>query len=193
MNFISHTNQPPSRLQRKKELYKLVVARSDITASLNACKVMLEKVHGMGHELYYPLYSAIVVCYSRPFTNNKPYGSLAKKWYTFEDLLHKKTHKELLKARHELIAHSDMTVKEAMIVPPNVEIGIKSKKPIVSNYIIVQTTLYYYPRSLFENSKSLCLFQRSRISVEIDNLLEELYEGMDLPNAPFKIRMDNGL
>ena len=111
MNLVLHKKQPPSRLQRKKELYKLLIARSDITASLNACKSMLDRVDGMGHELYYPLYSAIVVCYSRPFTNNKPHGALSRKWYTFENALNKKTHGELLKARHELIAHSDMSVK----------------------------------------------------------------------------------
>ena len=141
----------------------------------------------------YPLYSAIVVCYSRPFTNNKPHGALSRKCYTFENALHKKTHGELLKARHELIAHSDMTVKWAMIVPPGVEIARKSKKSIVSDHVGVQTSLYFYPKSFFEKSYSLCRFQGSRINKEIDNLLDELYEGMDLPNAPFKIRMDNGL
>lgn len=154
---------------------------------------MLETVDGMGHELYSPLYSAIVVCYSRPFTNNKPHGALPSKWYSFEMEIHKKTHDELLKARHELIAHSDMTVKSAMIVPPGIEMGGKSKKPIISDHIGVQTTFYYYARSFFKDSYALCLFQGSRISVEIDVLLEELYGGMELPNAPFEIKMDNGL
>lgn len=193
MNFILPKRQPPSRLQRKKELYKLLIARSDITASLNACKMMIEVVDGMGHDLYFPLYSAIVVCYSRPFTNNKPHGSLPEKWYSFENKILDNAHKELLRARHELIAHSDMTVKMAMIVPPGVEVGRKSKNPIVSNHIAVQTSLYAYRKLFFEEAYSLCQFQGSRISDEIDILLEELYAGMELPHAPFKIKIDNGL
>ena len=96
---------------------------------------MLEEVDGLGHQLYYPLYCAIIVCYSRPFTDNKPHGSLAKKWYTFENEFLQKTHKKVLKARHELIAHSDMTVKEAMIVPPGVEMAKAEEKPIVSDLL----------------------------------------------------------
>jgi hypothetical protein len=154
---------------------------------------MLKEVDGMGHKLYYPLYCAIIVCYSRPFTDNKPHGSLGKKWYTFDEDFLDDTHKKVLSARHELIAHSDMTVKEAMIVPPGVKIGEDKGKPIISDYVGVKTTMYYYPRPLFEDIHKLCLYQGSRISDAIDDLLKELYEGMDLPNSSFKIRMDNGL
>jgi hypothetical protein len=193
MNFILPEKQPPSRLQRKKTLYKLLIARTDISSCLSACKVMLNKVDGIGDELYYPLYSAIVICYSRPFTQNKPFGSLSKRWYQFPDSLLKATHDELLKARRELIAHSDMSVKETIIVPPNIVICQKDNKPVVSDYISVQTTTYCYPRSLFENTKMLCQYQGRRMSDEVDSILEELYGGMDLPTTSFKLRMDNGL
>ena len=193
MDLILHKKQPPSRLKRKKELLKLLVARSGIHASLNACKLMIENVYGMGHDLYYPLYSSVVVCYSRPFTNNKPHGALPEKWYTFDDSIHDEMHKKILKARHELIAHSDMVVNKAFIVPAGVTVAKNEKKPIVSEHIGVQTTMYYYPLSFFENAYNLCLFQGKRISREIDILLDELYEDMELPNAAFEIRMDNGL
>lgn len=74
---------------------------------------MLKHVDGLGHELYYPLYSSLIVCYTRPFTNNKPYGSLGIKWYTSEDNSHNEMHRKPLTARHELIAHSDLIVNKA--------------------------------------------------------------------------------
>ena len=73
------------------------------------------------------------------------------------------------------------------------KVASKTKKPIVSDHIAVQTSLYAYPKLFFEEAYSLCQFQGSRISDEIDILLEELYEGMELPHAPFKIKIDNGL
>jgi len=193
MEIELHRKQPPSRSKRKKELYKLLVARSDITASLNSCKQILEKVDGLGHELYYPLYTAVVICYTRPFTNNKPHGALPKKWYTFDDEILSETHNDLISARNELIAHSDMTIKEAYVVPAGCEIGKDGDKPLVSDFIGVQTTMHYFPRPMFEKICNLCMFQGTRINQEIDDLITELYEGMELPSKPFKIRIDNGL
>ena len=45
----------------KKELYKIVVARSDITAALNACNLFLSRVKDFGDDLYIPLVNAIIV------------------------------------------------------------------------------------------------------------------------------------
>jgi hypothetical protein len=193
MDIEPHKKQPQLRSIKKKELYKLLVARSDITASLNTCKLMLEKVDGMEHELYYPFYTAIVVCYSRPFTNNKPHGSLGKKWYTFDNDIFRDTHQTLLNARHELIAHSDLTVKEAFIVPPGIVVGSDNDKPIISESISIKTTMDYLARPMFEKTYNLCIYLGTRINDEIERLLEDIYGNMDLPNAPFKIRIDEGL
>ncbi|MFQ5714168.1 MAG: hypothetical protein ACE5GU_09060 [Candidatus Scalinduaceae bacterium] len=193
MKVVKHEIQPPIRSQRKKELYKLLVARSDITASLEACKLMLKHVDGIGNKLYYPLYAAIVVCYARPFTKNRPYGSLPKRWSQFDSEPMKRTHNKLIKARHELIAHSDMTIREAMIVPPNVAMGAKDGKNLKSPEIGVQTTMYYYPLDFFKNVHKTAHDLGSRLNTEIDKVVEELYGGMELPNAAFKIRIDEGL
>lgn len=193
MKIQLHKNQPPSRSVKKRELYKLLVARSDITASLNSCKQLLEMVDGLGHKLYYPLFTAVVICYARPFTKNKPFGSLPEKWYKFNDAMLKEIHEDLLKARHELIAHSDMTVKEAYIIPPGYEMGKDGEKSIVSEFVAVQTTTEYFPRPMFEKAHKLCMFQGSRLNEEIDKLVTELYGNMELPNAPFKIKIHDGL
>jgi len=154
---------------------------------------MLEEVDGMSHPLYYPLYSAIVVCYSRPFTNNKPHGSLAKKWNKFEDKILERTHYELLKARNELIAHSDMNVRIASIVPQYVEIKSNAKKPIISSEISAQISSYYYHKSFFKDAIMLFNHQGLKLNEAIDFLVNDLYAGMELPRAVFTIKIDDGL
>ena len=49
-NFV--TIPTPTREKKKINLYKLIVARSDITAALTACRLFLEKVDRLGHELW---------------------------------------------------------------------------------------------------------------------------------------------
>jgi hypothetical protein len=86
-----------------------------------------------------------------------------------------------------------MNVNLAYIVPAGVPIAKNSDKPLVSPKIGVQASMYFYPMSFFESAYELCLFQGRRMGNEIDDLLEELYGNMELPNASFLIRMDNGL
>jgi len=193
MNFVISKKQPPSRAQRKKNLYQLLIARSDVSAAQSACKLFLSSVKDMGDELYYPLFAAIVVCYVRPFTNNDPFGPLPQKWSKFADGKHQATHNKLVEARHEQIAHSDMTVRKAMIVPPGVLIGKWKGKELKSNSIGVQTSFYLFPVAFFQNVWNTAADLNKRLSDEIDAQVEQLYGGMELPTGAFRIRIDAGL
>jgi hypothetical protein len=193
MDIIKHKDQPASRSQRKKYLYKLMLARSDMNATISACKLMLSTVTGFGHELYYPLYASIIICYARPFTKNKPYGALPNKWQRFDSQEGKRTHQKILRARHELVAHSDMTVRKAMIVPAGVVIGEHDGKQIRSPEIGTKTTLYYFPIKFFSSVHSNALEIGSRLNQEIDIIVAELYSDMELPGVAFDLRIDEGL
>ena len=57
--YIFHPKQPPKRSDRKKELYKLLFARSDLGAAREACQLLIKTVNDIEHPLYYPLYAAI--------------------------------------------------------------------------------------------------------------------------------------
>jgi len=135
MTFVLARKQPPIRSQLKIELYKLIVARSDIDASRTACKQLIENTFGMGDGLYYPLYCAIVICYSRPFTQNKPYGAIGNRWKKYTNQRFNDIHKKILKARNEIIAHSELQIREASIIPPNVESGEFEGKKLKSEKI----------------------------------------------------------
>lgn len=143
MNFILHAKQPPPRSVRKKELSKLLMARTDIIAAMNSAELMLERVTSISDDLYYSIFTATIVCYARPFTNNKPYGSLPKRYGKFKNDLQTRTHQEIMSARHELIAHSDMTVRRAKIVPKGAVIGDLNGKDLRSAGIGTKTNFFF--------------------------------------------------
>jgi len=193
MDIVKHKDQPVSRSYRKMYLYKLMVARSDMNAAISACKLMLSTVDGFGHDLYYPLYASVIICYARPFTNNKPYGALPNRWQRFDSQKKKQTHKKILQARHELIAHSDMRVRKSMIVPPGVVIGKHEEKEIKSSSIGTLTSLYFFPVRFFSLVQNNSIHIGSRLNKEIDEIVEELYGNMELPSVAFELRIDEGL
>lgn len=138
MNFELPKKQPPRRSRRKRLLYQLLLARSDISAAQSALEVFRRDVGAIGHPLYYPLVAAITVCYARPFTKNQPLGPLPSKWGRFSHPKAQQTHNDLMRARHQLIAHSDMEAREAKIVPPGFVITHDKGQPIVSDFAAVQ-------------------------------------------------------
>jgi len=193
VNFLLPQKQPPKRSHQKRNLYRLLIARSDITASLNACDLILKNIKSIKDENLYPLTTSVVVCYARPFTSNKPYGSLPKKWSKFDNPQHKTTHEVLLKARHELFAHSDMNIRKAQIVPPNIPLVFGKQRELKSIGISTQVSTKFFEIDFFKIVKETNLNLGRRVQAEIDNLLIELYGDMQLPNKEFLLRIDEGL
>lgn len=104
--------------QRKKRLHRLIVAQSDIFAAYHACAFFLQNVKTLKDPLYEPLFLAIVVCYARPFVDSKGFGRLPRQWEHFQDGNLQAAHNDLLRIRHEIVAHSDAGVRKVQIVPP---------------------------------------------------------------------------
>ena len=164
-----------------------------MTAALNACELILHNVKNIKDENLYPLTTSVVVCYSRPFTKNAPYGSLPKKWAKFNNPQYQATHDRLLQARHELFAHSDMNVRKAQIVPPNLPLGINGGKVLKSPEISTQVSYTLFEIDFFKIVRETNLDLGRRMQVDIDTLIIDLYGNMDLPNEVFTIRVDEGL
>src|SRR2546428_6705031 len=112
-----------ARSEVKKDLYRLAAARSDVTGALRSAELMLARVSEMGDPLYFPLWHATVVAYARPFTRNKPHGSLPARWGRFEDEILQRTHDSLLHDRDKLVAHSDADVRRVNVIPPQIHFG----------------------------------------------------------------------
>lgn len=195
VNFLLPKKQLPLRSQQKKDLYKMLVARSDINAALSACDLILEKfkdfsdIKDRQYALFYSLTTAVIVCYSRPFTVNKPYGALSTR---FCNPKYKSIHDQLIKSRHEMFAHSNMDVRKAQIVPPDFLIFRGRGEELKSAYISTQVSLYLFPVDFFVQVRKTILDLGSQLQGKIDLLIEELYSGMDLPRRPFTIRIDEG-
>lgn len=193
VNFVLPKKQPPSRSRLKRNLYQLLIARSDIHAALEACKLFAELVKKLGDDLHYPLFAAIVVCYARPFTANDPFGPLPEKWARFANAKHHDVHNRLMAARHEMIAHSDIKVREAKIIPTGYSAGTWKGKEFKNERVGAQTDYYLYPVDFVPLVRETAIDLYRRVNEEIEKLVDELYGGMDLPARPFPIKFDEGL
>ncbi|OPX36027.1 MAG: hypothetical protein B1H12_07970 [Desulfobacteraceae bacterium 4484_190.2] len=139
-----------------------------MNASLSACNLILKNVKSIKDENLYPLTTSVVVCYSRPFTANKPYGSLPQKWSKFDNQQYQATHEKLLQARHELFAHSDMNVRKAQIVPPNVPLVFDGGQELKSPQISTQVDYKLFEIDFFKIVRETNLDIGRRIQSEID-------------------------
>ena len=161
VNFVLHKSPKSSHI--KKNLYKLLVARSYITAALKACYLLLINIKELDDKLLYPLQTAVFVCYACPFTENKPFGKLPKKWTRFSNNKFKDAHDELIEARHEIFAHSDMSIRKIQIVPSTVPVIKSGKKEIKSTHIGTQLNIHYFPIDFFKLVRGLILDLGSRL------------------------------
>ena len=193
IDFIMPKKQPPKRSFLKKSLIRLLIARSDINAALHACDLILQNVQGPKDKLLYPLTTSVVVCYSRPFTENEPHGSLPSKWTKFDNTKYQFTHDKLLQSRHQLFAHSDMNVRKAQIVPPNVPLEINEGTELKSPEISTQVRYTLFEIDFFKIVREAILDLGRRMQAEISKLIIDLYGNINLPNNVFDIRVDEGL
>jgi hypothetical protein len=160
------------RAAKKKELYQLAIARSDITEAMTTCDLMIQHVKDMGDKLYQPLFHAIVVSYARPFTKNQPHGRLPTEWSKFSDPYFQEAHDKIIKARHQYIAHSDEEIRKVLIFPPGARIGETDYK--VGDISLTVRTLGF-PLSWFPPIRDLCLDLGGRLDKRVNSLLAELY------------------
>lgn len=179
-----------SRAERKKQLYKLIVAQSDILAAATACNLFIDTVDHLGHPLYYPLFCSMVVCYGRPFSDNKPFGPLPKTWRYFSDKRLQALHDDLLNARNKIIAHSDLKERQVAIFPPGVKFGSSLNE---SGEIAFGISSYYFPIKNFTYFRALFADLGPRLMAEIEKELSSLYSGLSLPQERILLDFEEGL
>lgn len=193
MNFERRAG--PRRSHLKRQLHQLIVARSDVTSAWRMVELLLKRESGdgydlIGNELYPAFFYATVISYARPFTDNQEIGALPKRWSKFPRQDLRDTHKLLLETRNTVVAHSDPIGYRIDIVPSGYQ-AFPTMEP--SNSISLHIAKDYFGRSYFEAIHRLCHYQLVEMNQAIDDLLEKLYEGMELPQRPFNLRIDEGL
>ena len=166
------------KTQREKEFYKIVIARSDITNAMRLCDLFLRVVSDIQNPFYFALQDAIVTSYARPFSRNKPFGSLTDKWKEFGDLQQSDLHNRLVGMRNQSVAHSDMSVRRVYIRPPGTAIEALNDK---NEAFGVEIENQYLEINDIRLIQLLCRELGSRLNVEVDKELEEIYGQMSLP------------
>ncbi|MEI2260744.1 hypothetical protein OHC51_07260 [Stenotrophomonas indicatrix] len=184
------SNKPMTRRQMKMGLYKLALARSDFFASRKACEHMVKHVNGFDHPLYYHLYASSVVSYAKPFVNSA-LGVLPSRWSKFEHSWMRDVHNDVIRARHEVIAHNDQSARKLSIVPPGA--APDDVIPVSRIGIALKLETYYISGGLFSSLGQVCDYQIKRLNEAIDDALDALYEGQELPSESFVLTMDDEL
>ncbi|MCW0423511.1 MULTISPECIES: hypothetical protein [Xanthomonas] len=179
-----------TRRQMKLSLYKLALARSDFFASRKACEYMVKHVDGFGHPLYYHLYASSVVSYAKPFVDSA-LGVLPSRWGKFEHAWMRDVHNDVIRARHEVIAHNDQTARKLSIVPPGA--APDDIVPMSRIGIALKLDTYYISGGFFSSLGQVCEYQIKRLNKAIDDALDILYEGRELPSESFVLTLDDEL
>ena len=181
---------PDSRAAKKKELYQLAVARSDITGAMATCDFMIQHVKDLGDKLYQPLFHAMVIAYARPFTRNHPHARLPAEWTKFAEPHFQEAHDALISARDKYIAHSDEEVRQVLIFPPGAPFGDTGLK---TGDVSLTVRTMGFPLSWFPSIRDLCFDLGGRLDKRVNSLLAELYAGRELPAEAFPLTFDGDL
>lgn len=155
----------------------LAIARSDIEETMAICRLFILRVKSVRNKLYDPLLTAIIVCYSRVFLKNRPFGVLPKKWGRFASPILQQTHNTILEQRKKAIAHSDLEFRRVLIVPtynPSDPMGI-----IISGSVL-------HP-NIVPEILGLCTDLKSRLDTEIEQKLKFIYAGKQWSPEDFEL------
>lgn len=190
--FITRAGAPRSKV--KREAYKLVVATSDVISALEACRALRALPGGLRDPLYAPLSCAMIVCYARPFSDNRPHGPLPARWSRFADTVQRDVHDDLVEARNQIIAHSDANARVVHICGPGTRLGetdlfMGSSEEAIGTAV---QTYIFGPDRLGEIEDSIAALGR-RLDLAKQKVLLRLYGGFDLPRGRFRLRIDDGL
>jgi hypothetical protein len=179
-----------ARSARKKRLYKLIVALHDMIHARHACELFGKTVDSIGHPLYQPLLHSVVICYSKPFIENKGVGTLSSNWRKFDNPEYQKTHRLLLQIRNELIAHNDVETVQVRMIPPGSNFEGRKYEGNGLGYAL---RTYALPLKKFELIWQTLEEQRVRLMKAIDEEMLVLYGSSQLPKTPFQLDFTEGL
>jgi hypothetical protein len=174
------------RRGKKIQLYKFVIARSDVTEALRTFRLV--DAQGRNYPLYDPLFQGAVISYSRPFKASKPFGRLSGSWAKFEDPPLQTTHDFLIRTRDRYVAHGDIEVRKVKIVPRGALWPYRDPNPALT--AAVSTT--WRVTEPFDRVIDTCQDLSRRIHEESERLFQELYgDRSDLPGEPFMLDPDD--
>lgn len=172
----------------ERTLYKLALAHKDITSAELTCEgykdVILNITGKLPYEVNYAFMGSIITSYSRPFVDNKSTGVLPGRWRKFKDPRLKAAHDMMLKARHEVYAHSDSEVSRLWLVPAGAEMkGIGRTAPRSS----WKLHTYEIPPDAIVGFHDCCKDLKDRLQAEVSTLVEDICKREGTPKEEFEL------
>lgn len=187
MGGVIEDNRTP--VERKRELYRLAMARHDFQVSFDACAAMAESVDTGEHPLYFHLYCSAVVAYSKPFVHSKKVGALPGRWRKFPQPWMGVIHEQATKARNEVIAHNDPDVRSMWVTPGALQPSAGERSwPVTPT---VRVSSYSLHLDFFPGLADVCRFQMLRLTESIDTALYQIYDLSARAIEPFKIDLND--
>jgi hypothetical protein len=173
----------------RKEIYKLALALSDIRLADLTCvgfkKIISSTEKNLSYDINYAFMAAITTSYARPFVDNKSTGVLKKHWRNFHDQRLQETHEYIIKARHEVYAHSDSEIARLFIVPAGSYIrGVDRIAPRAS--FLFES--YEFPPDMIIDIHDCCIDLKKRLEDEVSRLIDELCAEADVPKTEFELK-----
>ncbi|MDP3848908.1 MAG: hypothetical protein Q8Q59_00265 [Luteolibacter sp.] len=173
----------------RRTIYKLALALKDISSAELTCKgfkiAILASDEKISHEVNYAFMTAITTCYARPFVDNKSTGVLQKHWRKFTDRRLQETHDLIMKARHEVYAHSDSKIARLFIVPAGAMMRGAGRTAPRSSWFF---ETYEFPPDAIMNIHDCCIDLKQRLETEVSRLVDELCASGGTPETEFELK-----
>ncbi len=139
------------------------------------------------YNLFYSLHSSVIVNYAKPFSANKPLGSLPKKFSKFKNNSYQITHDEIIELRNKSIAHSDISLRKVYISPKDSPIFLTGMKSNNLTFLVKNTC--------FNQSKYEIIFELGNtiiknLYIEAGSLLQEIFGNIDLEPETIELEFD---
>jgi hypothetical protein len=171
---------------RKENLYRVVAARSDMGTAYRAAAILANEPEDLDSNYHAALHTAMIVSYARPFTHNEPVGQLGKKWRTFAHPNGAGIHEELMRLRHKMVAHSDVTLRRVFIIPKGTDRGPAG----IADALGTSLRGEVLSEERLRQAEGHCYALGSRINDYVEDELAALYGDLNLP--PEKLELEFG-
>lgn len=170
-------------------LYKLALAHRDICAAELTCegykKLIMNTSGKLPYEVNYAFMGSIVTSYSRPFVDNKSTGVLPKSWRTFNDRRLQAIHDSIIKARHEVYAHSDSNVSRLWLIPAGAFMKELGRSAPQTSW---KFHTYEIPPDAIMGFHECCRDLKRRLEDAVSKLVEEHCTKNGTPKEEFELK-----
>lgn len=167
-----------TNLHRRRELYKLIVARDSMNSVAEAAGIAVALKADHNHPLYKVLHDNIVTSYGRAFTEMKPLGTLPAKWAKFDDKEHQEAHDMLMYHRNKSVGHTDYIKGKIVLFPK----GSKRTDGHTTDRVQYEVLTQSFAPNAYIPIQKLAGNLAGRLDIEISKQMTTLYgeEGKDL-------------